>query len=60
VCCGEAEAWRKEVPESLVTMFKSNHHPEVLGPNAPFLCTLVLHFYIEEKQALDTFTSRYL
>lgn len=24
VCCGEAEAWRKEILESLVTTFKSN------------------------------------
>lgn len=42
VCCGEAEAWRKEILESLVTTFKSNHYPEVPGPNAPFLCSVVL------------------
>lgn len=40
--CGETETWREDVCESLLATCKINHQPKVLGPNASFLCIIVL------------------
>lgn len=43
VCCGEAEAWRKEIPERLPTPPENNYYPEALGLQGSPSCIPLPH-----------------